>query len=85
MIRSLNRENGTTTDDGNEMRNIATTYYKQLLTEDSMTIWEDTREDIILQSITQKVTMEMNTWLTRPLSIIEIWKNLSDLDADSYP
>ena len=27
----------------------------------------------------------MNTWLVRPLSIIEIWEVLSDLDADSYP
>ena len=55
------------------MRNIATTYYKWLLTEDSMTTGEDTSEDIILQSIPQKVMTKMNTWLTHPLSIIEIW------------
>ena len=48
-----------------------------------MAIGEDTREDIILQSIPQKVTTEMNTCLMRPLSIIEIWEALSDLDADS--
>ena len=27
----------------------------------------------------------MNTWLARPLSIIEIWATLSELDADSCP
>ena len=27
----------------------------------------------------------MNTWLVRPLSIIEIWEALFDLDADSCP
>ena len=36
MMRSLNREDGTTTEDGDEMRNIATSYYKRLLTEDTM-------------------------------------------------
>ena len=55
MLRSLNREDGTTNEDGNKMRIIATTYYKQLLTEDSMTIGEGTREDIILQSILRKL------------------------------
>ena len=74
-----------TTKDGDEMRSIATTYYKRLLTEDSMNTGEGTREYIILQSIPQKVTTEMNTWLTRPLSIIEIWEALSDLDADRCP
>ena len=44
---------------------------------------EDTRQDIILHSIPQKVTTEMNTWLTCPLAIIEIWEALSDLDADN--
>ena len=67
VMCNLNQE------DGDEMRNIATTYYKTLLTEDSMTTGEDTSEDIILQSIPQKVMTKMNTWLTHPLSIIEIW------------
>ena len=48
MMRSLNREDGTTTEDGDEMRNIATSYYKRLLTEDTMAIGEDIREDFIL-------------------------------------
>ena len=42
VMCNLNQE------DGDEMRNIATTYYKTLLTEDSMTTREDTSEDIIL-------------------------------------
>ena len=41
-------------------------------------------EDIILQSIAQKVMTEMNTWLARPLSIIEIWEGLFELDVDSF-
>ena len=85
MMRSLNREDGTTTEDGDEMRNIATSYYKRLLTEDNMATGEDIREYIILQSIPKKVTMEMNAWLMRPLSLIEIWEALSDLDANSCP
>ena len=84
-MRGLNRADGMTTEDGDEMRNIATGYYKHLLTEDTMAIGEDISEDIILQSIPKKVTTEMNTWLVRPLSIIEIWEALSDLDADSCP
>ena len=47
-MRSLNQGDGTTTKDGEEMRNIATTYYKRLLTEDILATSEDTREDIIL-------------------------------------
>ena len=85
MMRSLNREDGTTTEDGDEMRNIATSYYKRLLTEDNMATGGDIREDIILQSIPKKVTMEMNAWLMRPLSLIEIWEALSYLDAVSCP
>ena len=50
-----------------------------------MATGEDIREDIILQSIPEKVTMEMNTWLVRPLSIIEIWEALSNLNANSCP
>ena len=42
MMHNVNRE------DGEEMRNIATTYYKRLLTEDILATSEDTREDIIL-------------------------------------
>ena len=72
-MRSFNQEDGTTIEDGEEMRNIATTYYNRLLTEDRLATGEDTREDInILQSIPQKVTTKINTWLTHPLSIIEI-------------
>ena len=85
MMRNLNREDGTTTEDGDKMRNIATSYYKRLLTEDTMATWEDIREDIILHSIPEKVTSDMNTWLMHPLSIIEIWEALSDLDAYSCP
>ena len=65
MMHSRNRKDGMTTEDGNEMRNITTTYYKQPLTKDSMATWEGTREDIIIQSIPQEVTMEMNSWVTR--------------------
>ena len=79
MMRNLNRE------DGDEMRNIATSYYQCLLTEDTMATEEDIREDIILQSIPEKVKPEMNTWLVCPLSIIEIWEALSDLHEDSCP
>ena len=46
MMRNLNREDGTTTEDGDEMRNIATSCYKRLLTKDTMAIEEDIREDI---------------------------------------
>ena len=60
-MRSLNREDGMTTEDGDEMRNIATSYYNRLLTEDSIATGEDIREDIILQSIPEAVTTEMNT------------------------
>ena len=74
MICNLNQEDGKTTEDGDEMRNIVTSYYKQVLTKDNMATGEDIREDIILQSIPEKVTMEMNTWLMRPLLIIEIWR-----------
>ena len=73
------------TEDGDKMRSIATTYYKRLLTEDTMVTRDDISEDSILQSILEKVTMEMNTWLVCPLSIIEIWQALSDLDVDSCP
>ena len=65
------------------MRNIATSYYKRLLTEDNIATGEDIRQDIILQSIPEKVTSDMNTWILRPLSNIEIREALSDLDADS--
>ena len=34
VMRSLNRKDRTATEDGKERRNIATTYYKRLLTED---------------------------------------------------
>ena len=53
-MRSLNREDGTTIEDGDEMRNIATSYYSRLLTEDIIATGEDIREDIILQSIPEK-------------------------------
>ena len=58
MMRSLNREDGTTTEDGDEMRNIATSYYNRLLTEDIIATGEDIREDIIIQRIPEKVTSE---------------------------
>ena len=42
MMCRLNREDGTTTEDGDKMRNIATSYYKCLLTEDTMATGEKT-------------------------------------------
>mgnify|MGYP000432717904 CR=1 FL=1 len=85
MMRNLNREDGTATEDGDEMRNISTIYYKRLLTEDNMATWKDIKEDIIIQSIPEKVTKKMNTLLVRPLLIIKIWEALSYLDAYSCP
>ena len=48
VMHNLIREDGTTTKDRDETRNIATRYYKRLLTKDTMATWEDIREDIIL-------------------------------------
>ena len=67
------------------MRSIAATYYKRLLVEDRRATWEDMRDDIVLQSLSQKVMYDMNTWLACPLSIIEIWDALSELDVDNCP
>ena len=47
VMHSLNRDDGSITEDGEEMRNIPTSYYKCMLTENSMATGEDTREDII--------------------------------------
>ena len=54
VMRDLNREDGTTTEDGEEMRNIATTYYKRLLTEESMATREDRIEDISSRAYPRK-------------------------------
>ena len=50
-----------------------------------MATWVDWRDDIIPHILRQKVTTKMNTWLSCPLLIIEIWDALSKRDATTYP
>ena len=66
--------------DGEEMRNIGTTYYKRLHIEDSMATREDRREDIILQSIPRKGMKKMitqNQWSHFFMSLWILLKNTS--------
>ena len=78
-IKSLKRLDGSYTTDDSEMRDIATTYYHQLLSAKSFLEEDINKRQLVLETIQQKVTHVMASQLLQPFTDTEVWTTAKSL------
>ena len=78
-MRQLRKEDGSITKDTNEMRDIATTFYKNLLTTQQFSSQQLQKRKIVLDFLEHKVSNEMVESLVKEISSAEVRVALVDV------
>ena len=78
-IKTLKRLDGSYTTDDSEMRDIATTYYHQLLSAKSFSEEDLNKRQLVLETTQQKVTHVMASQLLQPFTDTEVWTTAKSL------
>ena len=61
------------------MRDIATTYYHQLLSTKSFSYEDINKKQLVLETLQQKITHEMASQLLQPFTDTEVWLTAKSL------
>ena len=84
-IKTLKRLDGSYTTDDLEMRDIATTYYHQLLYAKSFSEEDLNKRQLVLETVQQKVTHVMAAQLLQPFTDTEVWTKAKSLGKNVCP
>ena len=84
-MRQLQREDGSITKDINEMREIATSFYKNLLNTQQFSVEQLQKRKIVLDCLEHKVSNEMAEALVKPISSAEVRAALVAIGKNVWP
>ena len=84
-IKQLQKEDGSFTQDLEDMRLVATNFYSTLLSSEGLSLAAEASRPEVWAAIHQKVTIEMRDTLNEPITVPEIAVALQELPKKSCP